>query len=207
MARNFYEDDEIIVTKPGYNTEISPKLEDQETVHGDVSFVDGMIIRSLPILNSQLKTIREYVNEKIIIYSSELNTQVSAATNEWNSLNSKLQASIKEPILPGLIYILTATLTGSVLSARRSLPIRFLTPTIFGITAYGYYMPKTFRQTTTKLVEWENNNVPEVYNQQSEILKELTTLGSKVEETFCTSRKIMESNIHNARVYINELLE
>lgn len=204
MPRKFYEDDEIVITKPGYNTAISDDLKEQESTH-EVKFVQGMAIRTTPILEKYLNSARVFLHENLVVIESELATQVSAARNEINSINDTIQSLLKEPVLPNLIYILTFTLSASILSARRSLPLRFLAPTTFGIGATSYFMPKTFQIATDQLADYERAQFPEIYKTQSQIIKELEVQTKKANKSINSLNSELANKIHDARIYLSEL--
>ncbi|EGV60558.1 hypothetical protein PSN45_001679 [Yamadazyma tenuis] len=207
MARSFYEDDEVVITKPGYNAEISKDLKQQQGAHGDVSLVKGMTIRTVPYLESSLNKARLYLHDKLSVIEAEIDTQISATRNELNTLSTKVSTSIKDPVLPNIIYILTLTLTGSILASKSSLPTRFLAPTLFGTASFAYYMPQTFQGTKAKLVYFESEKFPEVFQQQSKILKELDNQKTQLEATLASTETSLTTVVHDARVYIYDLFK
>lgn len=204
MARKFYEDDEIVITKPGYNSAISDELKEKESTH-EVKFVEGMAIRTTPILEKYLNSARVFLHENLIVIESELATQVSAARNEINSINDSIQSLLKEPVLPNLIYILTFTLSASILSAKRSLPLRFIAPTAFGIGATSYFMPKTFKYATDQIADYEKDKFPEVYQTQSNILKELKVQTENANKSINSLNTELANKIHDARIYLSDI--
>ncbi len=48
-----------------------------------------------------------------------------------------------EKLLPGGIYVLVATMAGSIISRNRNILIRFITPIITGVTTANYVVPRT----------------------------------------------------------------
>ena len=76
--RLFYEDDEVIITKPGFNVEISDDLKEQESSHGNISSIKGMGIRTAPVLEEYVNKTRLILHEKLSYYGAELGTQQSA---------------------------------------------------------------------------------------------------------------------------------
>lgn len=66
-----------------------------------------------------------------------------------------------ESLNPGLIYVLIAGLTGSVLARPRSLPIRFLAPPLFVVASAPYFLPKTSANVRAYLSDTEDRLVPE----------------------------------------------
>ena len=67
-----------------------------------------------------------------------------------------------ESLTPGIIYVLVAGLTGSVLTRTRAFPLRFLTPPLFVLAAMPYFLPKTSHNLRAYLSEMEDRNFPEL---------------------------------------------
>lgn len=205
--RDFYVDDDLVVTKPGVNTGISPELKEQEGPHGNVSFIEGMSIRTTPILEKYTSQARTWLHDKWLIYGSELSTQKSAIVNEYRSIANDVSLLVKEPVLPNLIYILTSTLTGSILVNRRSLPLRFLSPVLFGTVATSYFMPHTFETLTGKLDRYEKETVPEVYDAHQDLLKKYEQLKKDSEAGVEDLLVKLTNGVHDARVRILEYFD
>lgn len=205
--RDFYVDDEVVINKPGVNTAITPELKEKEGLHGNVSFIEGMSIRTAPILEKYTGQARAWLHEKWLIYGSELSTQKSAFANEYNSIRNDISALIKEPVLPNLIYILTSTLTGSILVNRRSLPLRFLSPVVFGSVATSYFMPKTFASATGKLDRLEKDTVPEVHAAHQDLLKNYAQFKKDADAGVEELQVKLTSGVHDARIGILEYFD
>lgn len=207
MARAFYEDDELVVTKPGFNKQISETLKHQEGPHGNVKFVEGMGVRSLPYLETQLSKARKYVHSYVLKWEAEVGTQLSALQNEVNTVSNQINLLVKEPVLPNIIYILTFTLTGSIVANRRSLPLRFLSPTVFGIGSFAYTMPNSFKTTKETLKQYESEHFPEVYAKQCELLVQLEQQKREASRSVGDLNVSLQEKIHNARQYLGDILK
>lgn len=174
MVRKFYEDDELIINKPGTIDPITPKLQHQESIHGEgASIIDGMVIRTTPILEKYSNQVRQFLITKFNILEAELKTQRLASLNEWRYLKLGFNDLVEEPVLPNGIYILTAGLTGSILVRNRNIGLRFVTPLLFGGVATRYYMPGTFANLLKKYDELELENVPDLYTQRQDLIRQL----------------------------------
>lgn len=206
MGRSFYEDDAFVITKPGVNVEISDTLKEQESNHGNITYVQGMAIRTTPYLEKYSNSIRLWLHDKVSIYSAELGTQKSFINNEINSLKNEIDSTIQEPVLPGLIYILTATLTGSIVASRRALPIRFITPIIFGTAATAYFTPKTFDSITSKYENYERNTFPEINKQKHELCDEYCKLKAQSEQSIANAKTDLQNSIHDARMKLIDFI-
>ena len=66
-----------------------------------------------------------------------------------------------EQLLPGVIYVLVATLAGSIVSRNRGLFLRATVPLAVGITAGWMLIPVTMRNTSDLIWEYEKK-VPAV---------------------------------------------
>jgi organizing structure protein 2 len=64
-------------------------------------------------------------------------------------------------LTPGIIYVLVAGLTGSVLTRTRSFPVRFLAPPVFALAALPYFLPKTAHNLRNYVSEIEDKQAPE----------------------------------------------
>ena len=60
-----------------------------------------------------------------------------------------------EQLLPGAIYVLVATLTGSIVSRNRGFILRTTVPLAVGIAAGWYLIPVTMRNTSDLIWEYE----------------------------------------------------
>lgn len=205
VTRNFYEDDKLIETTPGKNIEIKDELKEKESSHGNISFVRGMGIRTTESLEKSFHTLRQQLNHHLSVYSAEFSTQQSSLANEYDNIKTKFTEAIKEPLLPSSIYVLTAALSGSVFSSKRNIPLRFVTPILFGGIAFRYFMPYTCKEVQGKLLQTEKKYTPEVFSWQDEYIKKASLL----KERAC--RKSQEWNqelirgVHQTRVTIQDI--
>lgn len=209
MGRSFYENDgELVVSKPGApTTEISNELKKQESVHGDISFVDGMVVRTTPYLEKYMNKLRLLAHDKLALVETELSTAKSATTNELNLVAREVEDVIKEPVLPNLIYILTLTLTGSIIVRNRSLPVRFAVPTAFAAASTAQFMPKTYDTLVGKYDAWEKKTLPEVNEQRAELWRAYYAHKRLAKEYVADAQVDLQRQVHNARVYAEKLLD
>ena len=75
-----------------------------------------------------------------------------------------------ENLNPGIIYVLIAGLTGSVLSRTRAFPIRFLTPPLFTVLAMPYFLPKTSHNIRQYLSTLEDRHFPDFAARHDQIM-------------------------------------
>ncbi|OCF38317.1 hypothetical protein I317_07915 [Kwoniella heveanensis CBS 569] len=92
---------------------------------------------------------------------------LQSGVGSWIGFERKVEREVKsvlpadESLTPGLIYVLIAGLSGSVLTRTRSLPIRFLAPPLFTLAAAPYFLPKTSHNIRKYLSDVEDRNFPE----------------------------------------------
>lgn len=130
----------------------------------DKQFVDGQKVNRASFLESKLQTVRESLYQDVTIAGAEWNNVKAATANEWNNLINTV-TSVYDPrdkFLPNFNYALTIMLSGSILANRSSLPVRFLTPVVFGATAFKFFLPGTFDNTTNAVKNWEAREHPEL---------------------------------------------
>lgn len=92
---------------------------------------------------------------------------VQSGVSKWITFERSVEREVKsvlppdEALNPGLIYVLVAGLSGSVLSRTRSLPVRFLAPPLFTLLAFPYFLPKTSHNIRQYLSNLEDKHLPE----------------------------------------------
>ncbi|EAZ62862.2 predicted protein [Scheffersomyces stipitis CBS 6054] len=204
--RSFYEDDELVVSKPGFNAEISPALKEKESAHGNISFVEGMGVRTTPFLEQYSNKLRLWLHDKVSIYGAEVDTQKTAFLNEVSTVSNGVKSTIHEPVLPNLVYILTISLTGSILASRRSLPVRFATPLVFGGFALNHYMPKTFDTIVSNYENYEKSQFPEFNKQKQELVFDnYNNIKKQVDVSISEANVTLQKSVHEARKYLCDI--
>lgn len=206
MGRSFYEDDELITTKPGYNAEITPELKQKESSHGNIAFIEGMGVRTTPFLEKHFNSLRLMLHDKLAVVNAELGTQSTALANEWNTLRGKFQGLVKEPFLPGVVDVVFPALVGSILVHKRALPIRFLVPTLFAGVAFRYNMPRTYEVTKSKILDWEQTNFPQAYTQQNELAATACEYNREALILAEQAKIDLQRQVHEARKFVVQLL-
>lgn len=198
--RSFYEDDELVTTKPGINAEIQPELQAKESSHGNISFVDGMGVRTTPYLEKQANAFRHFLHEKTSVLAAEIGTQKTAFVNEWHTLQSKLDETILDPVFPGVVSFVLPILVTNVFVAKRALPLRFLASSLVAGVSLKYNMPLTYVASKGKLCAWEKENFPELHKQQQE-LASAANLWVKDAKVLRDQAKVdLQKQVHDARL-------
>lgn len=204
--RDFYVDDELVINKPGVNTEISPELKRQEAAHGTIAFVEGMSVRTAPVLEQYANRARLFLHDKWSLYGAEFGTQKSAFLNEYHAITDDLSLAVKEPVLPNLIYILTSTLTGSILVNRRALPLRFVTPIVFAAVSTSYFMPRTYDTLSDKLTRFEKEKTPALFLAHQDALNAYHQYEETAKVQAAQARESITAAVHETRLGLIRLL-
>ncbi|KAM9939706.1 hypothetical protein OXX80_000816 [Metschnikowia pulcherrima] len=198
--RSFYEDDELVTTKPGMNAEIQPELREKESSHGNISFVDGMGVRTTPYLERHSNALREFIRNNTRVILAELGTQQTALRNEWSNLKAKIDETILDPIFPGIVSLLFPVLATNVFVARRALPVRFLASSVVFGVSLKYNMPLTYLAAKGKLLAWEKQSLPEFYQQRHELVTAANVWVDDARVLRAQAKADLQSSIHNARL-------
>ncbi|WVR06960.1 hypothetical protein IAU60_003996 [Kwoniella sp. DSM 27419] len=104
--------------------------------------------------------------EAVTSVMSQARGYLQGGVANWIGFERKVEHEVKsvlpadESLTPGLIYVLIAGLSGSVLSRTRSLPVRFLAPPLFTLLAAPYFLPKTSHNIRKYLSDIEDRNFP-----------------------------------------------
>ncbi|KAK9388436.1 apolipo protein O-domain-containing protein [Lipomyces mesembrius] len=100
-----------------------------------------------PVLESYVKSARESLSRA----TQFILVQLDVAMERYLSAESTVTTTVselkseEEPLLPGAIYVLVATLTGSIVGRKRNVIVRgLLVPGAFGIAAFAYFLPITY---------------------------------------------------------------
>lgn len=207
MGRSFYEDEELITTKPGFNTEINAELKEKESSHGNISFVEGMGVRSTPYLEKYAEKFRLALHENLSVISAELGTQKTALLNEYANLQQKVDEIVKDPVVPQLVNIVGPILLTSVIVSRRSLPVRFLATSLVGGACIKYYMPRTYDELKQRLIVLEREQIPELHKKRLETMKNIQVYKMDAEKYGEHARKDLERQIHHARKWLERVMK
>lgn len=209
--RNFYQDLETEEPLAGTNSTItSSQLSKQSINHDDTwsaGLVNGMTIRSSDFLESQLKSFRSFTISNLDYYFYEYQTLKSSLCNELHSVSNKYNQLVAEPVLPNSIYILVSTFSGSILVNRRSLPVRFITPVIFGTVAFSQFMPRSFKNARQFLWENEKSYCPEFAKFHINTLIGFQNAKVKYHETLNSGNQKLVDTVHEIRLWCKQLID
>jgi len=149
---------------------------------------------------------REFATEKYV----EVRGAVQSTLDKWISVEHAVERQVKElipkdePMTPGLLYVGVATLTGSVIGRRRSLPIRLLLPPIFFAASLSYFLPKTATNVSDYLSSLETKYAPGVAARHTEINKSISDSYSNAVKTYSKAKVTATDSVLQARRQIEQ---
>ncbi|EIM84620.1 uncharacterized protein STEHIDRAFT_140777 [Stereum hirsutum FP-91666 SS1] len=99
---------------------------------------------------------------------NEAHARVQGLVDRWIGVEHAVERRVKsihdpsEPLTPSSLYIAISTLTGSILTRSRSLPLRFLAPPTFFFVSLSYFLPRTSANLNAYLGSLEDRYLPKV---------------------------------------------
>ncbi|KAF2716603.1 hypothetical protein K431DRAFT_278577 [Polychaeton citri CBS 116435] len=99
-------------------------------------------------LAAQIKTTRLALHGYAVSAEDAVNSGMDNILSTEKSFTQTIASLAPPPesnerVLPGGIYVLVAAMAGSIVSRNRGILLRFLTPTVTGVTAAHYILPRT----------------------------------------------------------------
>ena len=130
-------------------------------------------------LTEQVKRVRLFLYDQSLTAENGVNNILSWAfqkeSNFANTIASSAPAAeTGEQLLPGAIYVLVATMAGSIVSRNRGIFLRATFPLAVGITAGWMLIPVTMENTSNLIWEYEKKvpAISETHAQISGFVKE-----------------------------------
>lgn len=106
-----------------------------------------------------------------------------------------------EDVLPGAIYILVSTLSGSIIARNRNILLRGLSPVVFGVAAFGYFLPQTYKN-TGKLIWTFEEKVPAIAKAHIDTKNTIDGIITTVDNTATEANNTLESTVSKARKFV-----
>jgi len=124
-------------------------------------------------LTSEVKKVRLFLYDQSLAAENGVNEFLTWAFQKETSFSNTVAslapaAETGEQLLPGAIYVLVATLAGSIVSRNRGIFLRATFPLAVGITAGWMLIPVTMRNTSDLIWEYEKK-VPVVSETHAQI--------------------------------------
>lgn len=204
--RSFYKDEEDVVTKPGVNAEIRLDLKEAESAHGNITFVEGMGVRTTPYLEKYANNLRHFVHGNLHVLEAELATQKTALCNEWQILKHKVDRLVVDPVFPNVVDFVLPILVTNLAVSRRAFPLRFLASSVATGVSLKFAMPKTYAVVKGDLLSIEKDSFPEFRHQRIIILDSLKGYMAEALQMGQQSKLDLQRQIHDARQYVVKFL-
>lgn len=116
------------------------------------------------MLETHIGTVRRTLTGRY----QEAHAHVQGLISRWIGVENRVEHRIKsllppdERLVPGVLYVAIAFLSGSVVARHRALPIRALLPPTLGIAAAVRFLPKTSSNVREYVGALEDHYTPEV---------------------------------------------
>ena len=165
-------------------------------------------------LASQVRRARLFLYDQSLAAEDAINSFMSYVLHQETSFTNTIASLAPAPetgelLLPGAIYVLVATMTGSIIARNRGLFVRATFPLAVGITAGWMLIPVTMRNIANLSWEYEKK-VPLISNTHAEIrgfTKEAwrqaklhaRSMGDWADEKAATGREKVESWVKDGK--------
>lgn len=195
------EDSEFIAPAPGTNLAAPTKVEEMALTKSEI--VSGVTIRTSSVLEEYIGQGRAWLHDKTVKGQEQVNSVFDRYLNAERNVTSTLGEikSDSEDILPGGIYVLVSTLSGSILVRNRNILLRGVAPAVFGIAAFRYFLPQTF-DNTGKLIWKFEQKAPALADAHVNAHNQVEGLVKDVNTAVADSKAALESGVRSARKFV-----
>jgi organizing structure protein 2 len=186
----------IVPTEKGAGKNSEGSFIKTETI-GQVS------VKSSDFLEKNVEIGRKWLHGQMEVAQKQVDERLERYLRVEKDVTSTV-ASLRadnEDILPGGIYVLISTLTGSILARRRGILIRATAPVLFGLGAFRYFLPGTYRNTGALIWSFEQRS-PAVADAHLKVEAQINDLSSGVQSVLETGQSSLESGVHKTREFI-----
>jgi len=132
---------------------------------------------------------------------------VKSHVEDWIALEERVERRVKsfrsptEPLTPGVLYVFTSTLFGSIL-ARSSILLRFTLPTAFFISSAFHFLPETSANISKYIYGLEKDHVPELARVQTDVSRTAVSGWQSVHEGWSAGRQAVEAGVQKTAGWI-----
>lgn len=204
QKRRFYEDDENVTPIPG--TVVMASETEVQSLR-PLKLVDGVSVRSPKQLEDAVRSVREAV----VGLLQKTESGATKASEEYYEVEHKVTGTVaalhdkKEDLLPAGLYILTGMLTGSIVTRRRGLFLRFMGPFVFALGTFKWALPVTFANTMSFAHAVERENVPAVAEAQDKVVAGLKQSVRSAEKAVLSAQQTADVAIESLKNTIASL--
>ena len=159
-------DSEPLVTLVETQSPIAPYIaRAREATAGALSGVSGYVEKGVSRwISFERSAEREYRRENARVNVYAMEKYLTLFVGEMKSV-----FPADESLTPGIIYVLIAGLSGSVLTRTRSFPLRLLAPPLLALVAMPYFLPKTSHNLRGYLSDLEDEHFPTFANRHDQM--------------------------------------
>lgn len=195
------EDSELIAPLAGTALQAPTPAEDLELTKSEI--VSGVTIRSSDSLEKYFGKGRSWLYGKTELGKQKVDKAFEKYINAEKSVTSLFSEikSEKEDILPGGIYVLVSTLSGSILARNRSFLVRGFMPVVFGAAAFRYFLPQTCNN-TGKLIWRFEQKAPAIAEAHVKTQQHVDGLVNGVSSAVSYGKKSLESSVSSIRKFV-----
>ncbi|CCE61588.1 hypothetical protein TPHA_0A05130 [Tetrapisispora phaffii CBS 4417] len=145
---------------------------------GPTRIIDGVSVRC----PSYLLRFCNKLNNNAALQYHTLNSKLEHATNRYYKAENKVTSRIanlhsdpEEQLSKGFAYSIVAAMSGSILTKRRNILLRFTMPIILGTLVCSYTIPTTFENTTDLIHDIEEVYFPKFCAKQDRVMDFIRT--------------------------------
>lgn len=195
------EDSESIAPFAGTIEPAAAPVEEATLTKSEI--ISGVTVRTSDFLEQYIGEGRSWLYGKTVKGREQVDGALQKYLNVERSVTSTIGEikSDTEDILPGGIYVLVSTLSGSILVRNRNFLVRGLAPVVFGVAAFRYFLPQTY-DNTGKLIWGFEQKAPAVAEAHINAQKQVDGLVQDVNTAVHDSKSSLESSVRSARKFV-----
>lgn len=197
------ENDESETVAPAPGTVVPSQLAAKEQNLTKSEVVNGVTVRSNENLEQYIGKGRAWLEDKAEVGQKKADNVFERYLSAERNVTSTIAAikSDEEDLLPGAIYVLVATLSGSVLARNRNFLVRGITPLICGAAAFKYFLPDAFGN-TGKLIWRFEQKAPALADAHLKTQKQVENLVTDANKAVADSKSALENGVHATRKFV-----
>ncbi|KAG8908971.1 hypothetical protein FRB99_000074 [Tulasnella sp. 403] len=145
------------------------------------------------------------VRENAQIAWSKTRSEAQSVLEKWIGVEQVVERKLKElapedePLLPGLMYVGVATLTGSVIGRHRGLVTRLALPPALLALSLAYCLPKTAHNISGFLGSLEARYLPNVATRHAELNQVVHDTVKTASKTYSETKDTVSAKIQDTR--------
>lgn len=207
-TRSIYDDEEedsiAIVSRPGTSIAAEkPPKQEEDNSSISTKLVNGVTIRTADVLEKNISVVRKWLLQQ----SEKAQQEVDSVFRRYLHVERSVTSTIvdlkpeNEDILPGGIYILITALSGSILSRNRSILARGIAPVVFGVGAFSYFLPQTFKNTRALIWKFEQTS-PAIAETHIRTQQQIDSFVNDVNGYVDEGKQSLETGVKKARTFV-----